>query len=176
MKPRVAGVNPDEDHKAILSEIGVLEHCLEHCSSIRSRRVRLHRNLRFCQPDRRRCTCLSLKRGAQPDQPRAEVKVRNTCESLPELAFTSAAMWCGCGAPASLQATGRSRGTPARRAIETDGISRQTIRGVQALAGSMEVVGRRRSPRLRPVVQSSKSSSSPRGALVVARWRNCGAL
>jgi hypothetical protein len=35
MKPRVAGVNPDEDHKAILSEIGVLEHCLEHCSSIR---------------------------------------------------------------------------------------------------------------------------------------------
>ena len=90
---------------------------------------------------------------------------------------TSAAMWCGCGAPGPLQATGRSRGTPARRAIEIDGISRQTIRGGPGARWQhMEVVGRRRSPSSpRPAAQSSKSSSSPRGALVVARCRNCGA-
>jgi hypothetical protein len=33
-------------------------------------------------------TCLSLKRGAQRDQPQAEVTVRHSCDSLSELAFT----------------------------------------------------------------------------------------
>ncbi|MDB5550335.1 MAG: hypothetical protein JWL86_319 [Rhizobium sp.] len=33
-------------------------------------------------------TCLSLKRGAQRDQLRAEVTVGNSCDSLSELAFT----------------------------------------------------------------------------------------
>jgi hypothetical protein len=46
-------------------------------------------------------TCLSLKRAAQRDQPRAEVKVRNSCDSLSELAFTKSPhrrLLCAAGA------------------------------------------------------------------------------
>jgi len=31
--PPYAWLNPDDDHKATLSEIGLLKYCLEHCSS-----------------------------------------------------------------------------------------------------------------------------------------------
>jgi hypothetical protein len=49
-----AWVNSDEDHKATLSKIGVLKpcskHCLEQCSSIRSRQARCHRKSDCANP------------------------------------------------------------------------------------------------------------------------------
>jgi hypothetical protein len=62
------------EHKATLSEIGVLKHCLEHCSSIRSRRsvsIAIFDCANSIDVDEH---CLSLKRGGQRDPPRAEVK------------------------------------------------------------------------------------------------------
>jgi hypothetical protein len=64
-------INPDEDHKATSSEIGVLKHCLEHCSSI-------HRDGPFSSrfsilPTRSTLMGISVAESRSPDQPRAEV-------------------------------------------------------------------------------------------------------
>ena len=64
-------------------------------------------------------TCLSLKRGAQPDQPRAEVTVRNSCDNLPELAFKSRHRRLLCAAGHMIKLTEEREITPYTRVSPT---------------------------------------------------------